>query len=117
MDLQPMNWVPTSIKKQGRKSLLITWEDGHVSRYSFRLLRQHCPCAACVDEWTGKTTLNPENVALDLEGLKVEPVGNYALSFSFSDHHDTGLFHFELLRSICPCESCQTNRPMVRSGN
>ena len=107
MGIQPTNQVPVSIKKQGNKSLLITWEDGHVSRYSFRLLRRNCPCAACVEEWTGKRMLTPESVVLDLEGLKVEPVGNYALSFSFSDHHDTGLYHFDLLRSICPCESCR----------
>jgi len=86
--------------------LRITWEDGHVSSYSFRYLRQHCPCAACVDEWTSRRTLDPERVPLDLEGLKLEPVGSYALSFSFTDHHTTGIYSFDHLRAICPCESC-----------
>lgn len=104
---EPTYSTPASIKKQGGKVLLITWEDGHVSNYSFRYLRQNCPCAACVDEFTARKKLNPESIPLDLEGLKVEPVGNYALNFLFTDHHNTGIYHFERLRTICPCESCK----------
>jgi DUF971 family protein len=99
--------TPVSIKKRGGKQLEIGWDDGHVSLYSFRYLRQRCSCAACVEEWSGKAILQAESVALDLEGLKVSPVGNYALVFSFSDHHDTGIYNFEHLRAICPCETCR----------
>lgn len=94
------------IKKKGNKLLMITWEDGHVSEYGFRYLRQLCPCAECLDEVTGEKRLDPESVPLDLEGLKVAKVGNYALNFSFSDNHATGIYHFELLRAMCPCGSC-----------
>jgi len=97
-----------TIKKQGKKQLEIVWKDGHVSIYSFRYLRQRCCCAGCVEEWTGKPILQPEGVALDLEGLSVMPIGNYALGFSFSDHHDTGIYNFEHLRKICPCQQCRS---------
>jgi DUF971 family protein len=38
----------------------------------------------------------------------VNLVGNYALHFSFSDHHDTGIYPFTLLRAFCPC-GCKGN--------
>ncbi|MBI3609594.1 MAG: DUF971 domain-containing protein [Nitrospirae bacterium] len=106
-NVQHTRGTPAIIKKQGNKTLLITWEDGHVSPYSFRYLRQNCPCAGCIDEWTSAKTLNPGSIPLDLEGLKVEPVGGYGLSFSFSDQHATGIYHFDYLREICPCELCR----------
>ena len=107
MGVQPTSGTPAVIKKQGNKTLVITWDDGHESRYSFRYLRQNCPCAGCVEEWSGKKTLNPDAIPLDLEGLKVEPVGSYGLSFSFSDHHATGIYHFNYLRETCPCPVCK----------
>ncbi len=107
MTAQRTGSTPVTIKKQGNKTLLITWEGGHVSQYTFRYLRQNCPCAGCINEWTSAKTLNPDSIPLDLEGLKVEPVGGYGLSFSFTDHHTTGIYHFDHLRAICPCESCK----------
>ncbi|MBI3359219.1 MAG: DUF971 domain-containing protein [Nitrospirae bacterium] len=98
---------PIAIKKKGNRSLEISWEDGHVSLYSFRYLRQNCSCAGCVEEWTGKKVLDKDVIPLDLLGLKAATTGNYALSFSFSDHHDTGIYHFDHLREICPCVICK----------
>jgi DUF971 family protein len=37
----------------------------------------------------------------------VVPVGRYALAFEFSDGHQTGIYHFDLLRQLCECESCR----------
>ena len=107
MDVKSRKNQPASIRKQGNTSLQIEWDDGHISRYSFRYLRQKCPCAACIDEWSSKNLLNPDTIPLDIEGLTVEPVGGYALSFTFSDHHNTGIYHFSHLRVICPCKICQ----------
>jgi len=99
--------MPTAIKKEGSKSLVITWDDGHVSRYSFRYLRQRCACAACIEEWTGRPLLDVDQVPLDLSASRVAPVGRYALGFSFSDSHNSGIYHFDHLRAICPCAACQ----------
>jgi DUF971 family protein len=33
-------------------------------------------------------------------------VGHYAVQFDFNDGHSTGIFSFEYLRQICPCEAC-----------
>jgi ATP-binding protein involved in chromosome partitioning len=94
---------------EGEGKLRIVWADGHESRYPFELLRNHCPCAVCVDEWTGKrknlVLLLPSN----FRPLAVNPVGNYAIQISWSDGHNTGIYSFSGLRELCPCEACQTS--------
>ncbi len=101
------NDQPAELRKLGTRELKITWSDGHAGVYPFRYLRQICPCASCVDEMSGKQVLDKESVPQDLQGLKLEPVGHYALRFEFSDGHTTGLYPFKLLRRSCPCESCK----------
>ena len=107
MTAHPVRHTPALVKKLGGTTLEVVWDDGHVSRYSFRLLRQHCPCAGCVDEWTGRPRINPDSIPLDLEGRKVEAVGGYALSFQFSDQHATGIYQYDYLRGLCPCDLCR----------
>ena len=107
---------PKGIRKLGNKELKIIWDDGHESVFSFRLLRQNCSCAMCVDERSGKLILDRESIAKDMEGLKADVVGNYALGITFSDGHSTGLFTFDHLRKICPCETCSKN-PATKAGD
>jgi DUF971 family protein len=33
-------------------------------------------------------------------------VGNYALQIDFSDGHTTGIYSYDYLRTICPCDEC-----------
>ena len=40
----------------------LSWEDGKKAEIRFRDLRLVCPCAACVDEWTGAKLLDPSQV-------------------------------------------------------
>ena len=101
-----LNFTPRAIEKIDDDMLRIVWQDGHQSEYSFRFLRQNCPCAVCKDEWTGKQLLDPEKVADDLSAGRAETVGNYALALGFSDGHGTGIFSFEILRKLCSCAEC-----------
>ena len=73
---------------------------GVSSSVSARDLRLGCPCARCVDEFTGAPLLDPETVAEDLTQSGVELVGNYALSVTFSDGHRTGIFTWAALRRL-----------------
>ena len=41
---------------------------------------------------------------------QIEPVGNYAISIVWSDHHATGIYRFDFLRDICPCDGCAAAR-------
>ena len=91
---------------EGEGKLRIVWEDGHDSRYPFELLRNHCPCAICVDEWTGKRKNLILLLPSDFRPLGLNPVGNYATQISWSDGHNTGIYSFSNLRELCPCEKC-----------
>jgi DUF971 family protein len=82
------------------KSLELAWDDGQTTRVASRRLRQACPCAACVDEWTNKRTLDVEGVPEDLQLVEITPVGNYALALKFGDGHATGIFPWPLLREL-----------------
>jgi ATP-binding protein involved in chromosome partitioning len=87
-------------------ALRIRWEDGHVSEYLPWDLRVACPCAGCVDEMTGRRTLDPERIDPRVHPLEIGYVGRYALGFHWSDGHTTGIYPFEYLRRLCPCEAC-----------
>ncbi|HET9480190.1 MAG TPA: P-loop NTPase [Candidatus Polarisedimenticolia bacterium] len=78
----------------------LRWSDNHASRYPFRALRQACPCAACVDEWTGEPRMNPDQVPRDVKVLDIRHVGRYAFQFSFSDGHATGIYSYDKLRAL-----------------
>lgn len=80
--------------------LRIVWADGHVSEYEPRILRLECRCAGCIDEFTGRPLLDPARVPEDIHPLAINTVGRYALRFTWSDGHDTGIYPFDLLRSL-----------------
>lgn len=87
--------------------LRIRWADGHISEYTPRHLRLKCPCAACIDEFTGVPILDPRAVPETVYPEAIHYVGRYALRFEWSDGHHTGIYPFELLREICPCDACE----------
>ena len=101
-----LNFNPKGVEKIDDDRLRIIWEDDHVSEYTFQFLRQNCPCAVCKDEWSGEMLLDPATVPGDMKSTRAETVGNYALSFSFSDGHGTGIYSFEALRRMCRCAEC-----------
>lgn len=82
--------------------LKIVWSDKTVSHFPFEFLRNHCPCAVCVDEWTGKrknlVLLLPSN----FRPMNVSPVGNYAIQIAWSDGHNTGIYSYKSLLELDP---------------
>ena len=92
---------------EDERRLVIEWRDGHRSEYEPRRLRLACPCAGCIDEFTGRPLLDPRSVRFDVFPTAVRWVGRYALSFDWSDDHSTGIYTFELLRELCACDECQ----------
>jgi DUF971 family protein len=91
---------PREIKQEGDAGLRITWADDHVSTYSAAELRRACPCAQCVNEWTGQRVLKPETISQELTITDLSIVGRYALNFRWSDGHDTGIYSFRYLREL-----------------
>jgi DUF971 family protein len=91
----------------GPDQLRIEWKDGSASDYSARQLRLACPCAGCVEEWTGRQILDPASVPASIQLLSAELVGRYALSFQWSDGHRTGIFSWDYLRRLAAREQAQ----------
>lgn len=98
--------TPAEIRKKSGESIAIRWTDGHVSTFAARYLRGRCPCAQCVSETSGKRLVSEEHIRPDITLEAARTVGNYALHFSFSDGHTTGIYTFDYLRRVCPCEGC-----------
>ncbi|MCA1632939.1 MAG: DUF971 domain-containing protein [Acidobacteria bacterium] len=92
---------PREIMQESDAALRVTWGDGLACLYAAPRLRRACPCAQCVNEFTGQRVLKPETVADDLSIENVEIVGRYALTFRWSDGHDTGIYSFRYLRQLC----------------
>ena len=95
----------------------ITWADGHHSHYDFPYLRDQCPCATCNDERAKKEDLAGSSPGFGsspvlpmfkpkAKAQSANPVGSYAIQFHFTDGHNTGIYTYEHLRTICPCSVC-----------
>lgn len=91
---------PREIKQEGDAGLRITWADNHVSNYRAAQLRRACPCAQCVNEWTGQRVLKPESITEELTINDLSLVGRYAINFRWSDGHETGIYSFRYLREL-----------------
>ncbi len=89
------------------RKLRLTWDDGHCAEMDYDHLRGYCPCAGCQGHGTGEVKFKPPSEPV--EPLDIRPVGNYAISIQWSDAHDTGIFRFDFLRQICPCDVCTDN--------
>ena len=88
--------------------LLIEWDAaGHSWLYPARELRLACPCAACIEEMSGRPLLDPESVPADVRPVSAALVGGYGLRIVWSDGHSTGIYTFERLRAACGCERCR----------
>lgn len=91
---------PTQIVHGSDSSVSINWSDGTETHYDAPQLRRSCPCATCINEWTGEKILKDDQVSDDLGFTHISIVGRYALNFHFSDGHNTGIFSFDYLRKL-----------------
>lgn len=97
---------PRQIELLSGNQLRVIWPDNHEGLHTAYYLRINCKCASCQDENTGRRTLDPDNVPLDIKFTGVGRVGRYAIQPSFSDGHNTGIYAFQILRELCECADC-----------
>ncbi len=91
---------PVQIVEESDSDISIKWSDDVETQYSAAMLRRSCPCAACINEWTGEKMLDERQIPDDITFEHTSIVGRYALNFHFSDGHDTGIFSFAFLRNL-----------------
>lgn len=81
-------------------NLELEWPDGTKNEFTPYNLRINCGCALCMSEDTGQRIIDPKQVPLDIKIGAFERVGRYAVTMSFSDGHNTGIYKFEMLREL-----------------
>lgn len=87
----------------------VTWDDGHVGDYSRQYLRGYCPCALCQGHGAEVKFV----AGADANLAEIGAVGNYAIQFQWEDGHNTGIYTFDYLRSLCPCAECKDSKDQV----
>lgn len=122
--MQTLNTAePEHIAISKSKGIRIDWRDRHHSEYPIEFLRDECPCASC----TGAHGTEPQKTSYSapaandpfpmykpkLKMLNVEPVGAYAMRIDWSDGHNTGIYSFDYLRRICPCQECRSQTALA----
>ncbi len=95
--------IPSEVRRVAdERRLVITWNDGHVSDFPYAYIRGWCPCATCQGHGNEKRFVH----APECELTNIAVVGTYALSLTWSDGHDTGIYSYRYLRELCPCPQC-----------
>ncbi len=107
------------VDKTGGTGVSIDWRDGHQSHWSFRWLRDACPCATCHEARDGDGRAPGESKAKPASLLpmfeapprpqEIEPVGKYAIKFHWNDGHDSGIYSWDYLRNVCDFEAQRQN--------
>ncbi len=96
--------IPADLKvKLAEQKLLVQWKDGAASEFAFDFLRSRCPCATCRTEREKEKPLLPIlriDPSGDIRVTTAKLVGRYAIQFTWSDGHSTGIFDFRYLRSL-----------------
>ena len=53
--------------------------------------------------------LSPLSISEELKIVDLSLVGRYAINFKWSDHHETGIYSFQLLRELCELNNLTPN--------
>ena len=91
---------PSTLAFDDDGNLLVRWDDGRESKFPSRWLRARCPCAECVEEWSGRRMVGEEQVKADVKPGGMNEIGRYAVQVEWSDGHSTGIYSWEYLLKI-----------------
>lgn len=94
-----MSGWPSELRvAKDKRSLTIAFDDGASFTHPAEYLRVVSPSA----EVQGHSPAQRQTVPgkKDVEIMKMDPVGNYAVRITFTDLHDTGIFSWTYLREI-----------------
>jgi DUF971 family protein len=92
--------VPAEIRlHQASRSLDVGYGSGE--RYSIpcEYLRVYSPSAEVRGHGPGQEVLQTGKRMVGISAI--EPVGNYALQFTFTDGHDSGIYSWQYLHELC----------------
>ena len=94
------NHIPTALTlHKASRSLEISFDDLGCVSLSCEFLRVHSPSAEVRGHGQGQEILQTGMRAIEITAI--EPVGNYAIRPVFSDGHDSGIYSWDFLHSLC----------------
>jgi len=97
--MTPAHPVPTEINLHKKTRVLeIAFEDGARFSLPCEYLRVYSPSAEVQGHGPGQGVLQVGKEAVNIEAI--EPVGNYAVSLTFDDGHNTGIYSWETLYTL-----------------
>ncbi len=92
---------PTEIRFNEEERLLkMDFSDGEHHEYPTPILRGYCPCAHCQGHGSMPHEFNPIEHESQIVVSNVSQVGGYAICIAWQDGHNTGVYSFEMLRTI-----------------
>jgi DUF971 family protein len=91
---------PTDFALDNDGNLIVRWDDGKDSKFAPRWLRARCPCAECVEEWSGNRVVGDAQVKEDVKPRGMHQVGRYAIQIDWSDGHSTGIYSWDYLLKL-----------------
>lgn len=97
--------APKKIHRPVPFLLSAEWADGSGATIELKAFRNNCPCADCSEKEKEKET---QLGFISLDSIKpgkyeiksLNAVGNYAFTVSWMDGHDTGIYPYDLVRTI-----------------
>jgi DUF971 family protein len=88
--------IPTEIKLHQKSRVVeIEFADGKRFNLPCEFLRVYSPSAEVRGHGPGQEVLQTGKQNVEIS--RIEPVGTYAVQFTFSDGHDTGIYSWDLL--------------------
>ncbi len=79
------------------RGIVVQWPSGKEQEIHPADLRRQCRCAHCINEMTGEPRLDPSSVNDEVYPTHIEPMGNYAVTISWSDGHNTSIYPYDML--------------------
>ena len=98
-ELDKTTRVPTEIKlHQVSRQLEIAFNNGTRFELPYEFLRVYSPSAEVRGHGPGQEVLQVGKKDIAIKGI--EPVGSYAVTLTFSDGHDTGIYSWDYLYEL-----------------
>lgn len=91
--------TPTEIKlHQASRILEVSYEDGQTFQFTCEYLRVFSPSAEVRGHGPGQEVLQVGKEDVGIQAI--EPIGAYAVKFTFTDGHDTGIYSWDYLYEL-----------------
>jgi Mrp family chromosome partitioning ATPase/DUF971 family protein len=90
------------------KGIEVRRDEFHIGYIPPTALRRQCRCASCVEEFSGRALLRPEDIPDHVYPLRMQPMGNYAIAIQWSDGHASSIFPYEILLELAEVHGGKT---------